>query len=239
MDVANIDFDQALAFTVLDDLHMGQRPRNTVAHGGKASIVALTTGTIGYSKNLREQAGVAGFAVGEQDQLMTISKALGRVFQQTPDERLIALPLYMRHDKLAQRVDDFRFPLWLAFILSIAMSLISLQSHNFQILYTLIMKGFGMSADLPIQACHHTRMDPCQPSRGCQRTPLRKMFGDSYRLFLSHFRVPQRRVLPLAELCTAHSAAQIPNCVLPIRLAYRQVVLPRLSVQFAPFIHTC
>ncbi len=160
MDVADIDFNQALAFTVLDDLHMGQGPRNTVTHGGKASIVAPPTGAIGYSKNLREQAGVAGFAVGEQDQLLTIGKPLGRLFQQAPDERLIALPLHMRHDKLAQRVDNFRFPLWLALILSIAMSLISLQRHNFQILYPLVMKDFGMSADLPIQACHHTRMDP-------------------------------------------------------------------------------
>src|SRR5258708_22350101 len=98
MDVADIDFNQALAFTVLDDLHMGQRPRNTVTHGGKASIVALPTGAICYSKNLRESAGIAGFALGEQYQVMTIGKPLRRLFQQAPDERLIALPLHMPHD---------------------------------------------------------------------------------------------------------------------------------------------
>src|SRR5436190_9313671 len=120
MYVANSDFDHTLAFTPLHDLDMGQRPRNTVAQDRKAPAVALTTGAIGLSENLREQTGIAGFTVGEQDQLLTIGKALGRIFQQTPDERLIALTLHLRHDKLAQRVDDLRLPLWLAFILRIA-----------------------------------------------------------------------------------------------------------------------
>src|SRR5215475_5469829 len=103
MNIANIDFDQVLTVSALADLHMSKRPRNTVAHVGKAPAVPLTAGAVGHAENLRESAGIAGFAIGEQDQLMTIGNALGCILQQTPDERLIALTLHMRHHKLAQR----------------------------------------------------------------------------------------------------------------------------------------
>src|SRR5262249_5783865 len=130
MNVANIDFDQTLAFPMFHDLHMSQGTRNTIAHFGKAPAVPLTARTISLSEDLREQAGIAGFTIGEQDQLLTIGKALGRILQQMPDERLIALTLHMRHDKLAQRVDDLCFPLWLAFILGIAVSFVRLQRYD-------------------------------------------------------------------------------------------------------------
>src|SRR5260221_14310085 len=123
MNVANVDFHHTLAFRPLDDLHMGQRPRNPVTHFGTAPAISLTAGAVRLSENLREQTGVAGFAVGEQDQLMPIGKPPGRILQQTPDERFIALTLHMRHHKLTHWVDDLRLPLWLAFILGIAMSL--------------------------------------------------------------------------------------------------------------------
>src|SRR5262245_49883158 len=84
--LANIDFDHALNFTPLDDLYMGQRARDTVTHVGKASAVPLTARTVGLSENLWEQTGIAGFPIGEQDQLLPIGEALGYILQQTPNE---------------------------------------------------------------------------------------------------------------------------------------------------------
>src|SRR5581483_1899099 len=77
MRVADIDFYHALPFAPLDDLHMRQRARDTVAHVGKAPATALPTGTIGLPKNRWEQADITGFTVGEQYQMLTIGKALG------------------------------------------------------------------------------------------------------------------------------------------------------------------
>jgi hypothetical protein len=95
MNVANIDFDDTLAVSVLHDLDMGTCSRNTVADIGKAPAVSLTGRTVGLPENLREQAGITGLSIGEQDQLMTIDQALGCIFQQAPNERLIALTLYV------------------------------------------------------------------------------------------------------------------------------------------------
>ena len=94
---SGLDFDQARAFTVFDDLHMGQGPRNAVAHSGKASAVALLDGTIRLAENLRKQTGITGFTVGEQVQLLTIDQALGCIFKQMLNKRLIAWPLHVRH----------------------------------------------------------------------------------------------------------------------------------------------
>jgi hypothetical protein len=54
MHITPIDFDHTLPLPMLDDLHMGQRPRNAVAHVGKAPAVPLTREAIGLSENLRE-----------------------------------------------------------------------------------------------------------------------------------------------------------------------------------------
>ena len=95
VDVVDLDFDHARAVPVLDDLHMGQGSRNAVTHIGKAPAVALASRTLGLSENLWEQAGIAGFPVGEHDQLVPIGEALSRIFKQTPNERLIALSLHV------------------------------------------------------------------------------------------------------------------------------------------------
>jgi len=65
MNLANIDFNDALTFPMLDDLHMGERPRNAVTHFRKASAVALTWRAISHAENLREQAGIADFPISE------------------------------------------------------------------------------------------------------------------------------------------------------------------------------
>ena len=65
-------------------------------------------------------------------------------------ERLIALALHMRHDELAYRVDDLRFPLRLAFVLCIAVSFVRLQCYDCQILHPFIMKHFSMFPSFPI-----------------------------------------------------------------------------------------
>ncbi len=62
------------------------------------------------------------------------------------------------------------------------------------------------------------------------------MLSDSYRLRLGHFCIPQRRVLPLAELRATAAAAQIAEAVLPVDLAYREIVLSYLAVKRAAFI---
>jgi len=64
--VANIDLDHMLALPMFHDLYMGQRARNAVTHVRKAPTVSLT-------------AGVVGLSVGEQDHLMPIDTALGRI----------------------------------------------------------------------------------------------------------------------------------------------------------------
>ncbi len=95
VNVTNINFDHALAFPMLDDLYVSPHPRNTVAHVRKAPAVPLTAGALDLPENPWEQAGVAGFTIGERDQLMPIGKALGRIVQHTPNERLIALPVHL------------------------------------------------------------------------------------------------------------------------------------------------
>jgi hypothetical protein len=49
--VANIDFDHALTLAVLDDLDMGQRARDTVAHVRKAPTLSFSAGAVGDSGN--------------------------------------------------------------------------------------------------------------------------------------------------------------------------------------------
>jgi hypothetical protein len=61
----------------------------------------------------------------------------------------------VRYDKLAHRVNNFGLPLGLAFVLRIAMALIRLQCHHFQILHAFVMERFGMTPDFPLQACDH------------------------------------------------------------------------------------
>ena len=146
MGVADVHRYDVLAFPMLHDLHMRQRPGNTIAQFRRAPPISLTAGAIGLAENLREQAGIAGFAIRKQDQMVTMGKPPGSILQQALDQRLIPPPLDVRHDKLALWVDDFRFPLRSAFILRVAMPLVCLQGDDFQILDSLVMKGFDMAA---------------------------------------------------------------------------------------------
>lgn len=79
MSVANVNLHHALSFALLDDLHMSQCPGNPVAQVRKTPPLPLATGAIGLSENLRKQASLAGFAICEQDQAMTIGKALSGI----------------------------------------------------------------------------------------------------------------------------------------------------------------
>jgi hypothetical protein len=104
---------------------------------------------------------------------VTIGKPMGCIPQQTPDQGFIPRSLDVRHHKLAHGVNDFRFPLWLAFILGIPMPFVRLQSNHFQILHAFVVKGLSMVADLAIQPPNHARMHFRQPHRRFQRTTLR------------------------------------------------------------------
>jgi hypothetical protein len=180
---------------------------------------------------------MACFTIGEQDQIMAVGKALCGILQQTPGEHLIAPPLYVRKHELTFRVNDLRFPPRLAFVLGISMPLVSFQHRHSQTLDMLIMKNLAVFADFSLQAAHHARMDFREPPCRTQTTPLRQMFGYRYCFLLTHFRIPQRGLLPFAELRATAAAAQIPDPVFPIRFAHRQIALTLLSVQRAAFIH--
>lgn len=80
MSRADLDCHDALALAMLDDLDLGQRPRDTLTDIGKAPAIPLATGAIGLPENLREEALILGFPIAEQDQAMTIGKTPGRVF---------------------------------------------------------------------------------------------------------------------------------------------------------------
>ena len=54
MGVADVHGHDALAFPMLHDLDMSQRPGNTIAHLGRAPPISLTAGAIGLAENLRE-----------------------------------------------------------------------------------------------------------------------------------------------------------------------------------------
>lgn len=54
MGVADIQGHNPLAFPMLHDLDMRQRPGNTIAQVGKASPFSLAAGAIGLAENLRE-----------------------------------------------------------------------------------------------------------------------------------------------------------------------------------------
>jgi hypothetical protein len=95
MSVADVHGYHALAFSMFHDLDMRQRARDTVAQVGEAPPIPLTTGTVGLSENLWEQAGIADFAIGKQDQAVTIGKPLRCILQQASDECFIAPPLDM------------------------------------------------------------------------------------------------------------------------------------------------
>ena len=65
MSIVDIHRYDALSCPMLDDLHMGQRPRDTVAQFGKAPPFTLAAGAISSSKDLGEETGIAGFAIGK------------------------------------------------------------------------------------------------------------------------------------------------------------------------------
>ena len=106
MDIADVHGHEALSFPMLDDLHMSQRPGDAVAQFGKASPIPLATGPIGLAEDLWEQAGITGFAIRKQDQVVTIRKPLRRIPQQASDQRLIPPTLDMRHHKLTLRINN-------------------------------------------------------------------------------------------------------------------------------------
>lgn len=100
-----------------------------------------------------------------------MGEPLGSILQKPPDQCLIAPPLNVRDHKLAHRVDDFRFPLRLAFVLRVAMPLIGFQGYHIQTLDARIMKGCGMQANLPLQPPDDARMDFRQPRRRLEAAP--------------------------------------------------------------------
>jgi hypothetical protein len=136
----------------------------------------------------------------------------------------------VRDDELAYQVDDFRFPLRLAFVLRITMSLVGFQGDHVQILDALVMKRFGMKANFSIQPPDDARMDFCQPCCCLEAASFGQMVRHRYRLLLTHFRIPQRRVLALAELCATAATVQIPDSIFSVRFANGQIVLSRLPV---------
>ena len=76
MRVADVHVHDPVALAVLDNLNMGQRARNAVAHSGKPATTPFASRAIGYSEYLWKQTLIAGFAIGEQNQVVTIGKSL-------------------------------------------------------------------------------------------------------------------------------------------------------------------
>ena len=75
--------------------------------GGRSGLACRL---IGHAKEFREERGIAGFAIGEQHQVMPIRHPLRRIRQQTPEQRLIAPPLHMGQYQFALRVQHLGFP---------------------------------------------------------------------------------------------------------------------------------
>src|SRR5260221_7233640 len=167
--IADVHLNDATAFAVFDDLNMRQRARDAVAHVGKAASARLSAGAIRLSEDLWEQAGIAGLAIGQQDQAMAIRQSLGTILQQAANKALITLALDVRDHKLADRVYQFRFPHRLSLVMRISMPLVPLQRLRYQFFDALVMKRCPMLTQFPIQAPYHAGVDLRQPCRGLQR----------------------------------------------------------------------
>ena len=156
--IANVDCDQALSVAMLDDLSIGQCTRNAVTNGRQATTGSLPTGTVGLSKNFREQTGITDLAVGKQNQPLRMAQPFNGIFQQPSDEAFVPSTLHMSNHKLTDRVDNFGFPLRMTFVLDIAMSFVHFQRDDIKRLRPFVMKRLGMLSDFPIQPPYHARM---------------------------------------------------------------------------------
>ncbi len=76
--MTNLDMGHATTYSVLDDLHMSQRPWDTKAYLGWATAVTGTAWSVSTQRvpaeNLRKERGIASFTVGQQHQILSLGQ---------------------------------------------------------------------------------------------------------------------------------------------------------------------
>ena len=222
---------------------MGQSPCNPVRGLGQAPLLALTAGLIGNAKELGKERGIAMFAIGEEDQVVTMRHTLDHILVETANQPLVASSLLVGQNEFALWVDDFGFLRRLRFALREAMPFVCLQRLYLHVADILIMKRASVSPHHSMRTLHHTDVDLHQAHDALLATAFAQVFGYRHRgapwAHFAHFAVPQRRPFAFTELATTAMATQITNPVFPVGLADRQVALTRLAVHIAFRLHTC
>ena len=90
-----------------------------------------------------------------------------------------------------------------------------------------------------VQSAHCAWVDFDQTSRALDATAIGQMFRHRNGFGFRYLAIPQRRVLPLAELFLTAPAAQVTYLVGTVHFSDYQIVAALLTVQVAVGVDTC